>query len=193
MSDLDLAKGCLTKPSAIYTDWHAAPKDPDNILGPKQRVRRMWVVGKGLSLAWLTERLNLNVPDKPIDCRITWEELAIFNWGTAIPAEINWYLRECLPHCIERTHDRQNYMFKGKPDARFLTAQTGPVPFIWVPEYLPLPAPPSGPDRTDSAEHVGLAGLSVPPQRRLAVYAGRLLRSDLQGGAARRVSVTREP
>ena len=41
---------------------------------------------------------------------MTWQELARLNWGTDVPDEINWYLKNFFV-CTKKTADGNNYMF----------------------------------------------------------------------------------
>lgn len=43
-------------------------------------------------------------------CGLSWQELARFNWGTSIPNEINYHLRDFVG-CTKRTRDGHNYIF----------------------------------------------------------------------------------
>ncbi len=46
---------------------------------------------------------------------LSWQELAMFNWGTCIPKEVNKYLREVVG-CTQRTRDGSNYIFSTGDD-----------------------------------------------------------------------------
>jgi hypothetical protein len=43
--------------------------------------------------------------------KLTWQELAEYNWKTTFPAEINWYLGNYVG-CTAETRDGQNYSFR---------------------------------------------------------------------------------
>ncbi|MCC6527986.1 MAG: hypothetical protein IT373_35395 [Polyangiaceae bacterium] len=132
---LVLKQGCWARPSAgIFQDWRDRPADPDDLLAKKRRIRRALVIGRELDFVSITEVLNAGVPSA---FRITWQELTRFNWGTAEPAEVNWYLWYYLAPYIRRTHDRQNYRFKCDPVDQGVDYQNPALPcqFIWIPDY----------------------------------------------------------
>ena len=60
---------------------------------------------------------------------LTWQQLAIFNWGTSVPEEINRFLREQVG-CTKRTKDGHNYLFDSSDDPGII--------------YIPLPWNQSG-------------------------------------------------
>lgn len=54
---------------------------------------------------------------------ITWDQLAAYNWGTGVPAEINYYLKN-HNGCKHETSDGKNYYF----------AEDDTNPYMWVPK-----------------------------------------------------------
>jgi spore germination protein YaaH len=46
---------------------------------------------------------------------LTWQELARFNWGTDVPNEINWYLKNYFV-CTHKTADGNNYLFTSQDE-----------------------------------------------------------------------------
>ncbi len=50
---------------------------------------------------------------------MTWQELAQFNWGTAVPREINRHLHDKVG-CTKKTRDGYNYMFTSEDDPGIL-------------------------------------------------------------------------
>lgn len=54
---------------------------------------------------------------------ITWDQLTSYNWGTGVPAEINYYLKNHTG-CKHETSDGKNYYF----------AEDDSNPFVWVPK-----------------------------------------------------------
>lgn len=46
---------------------------------------------------------------------MSWKELALFNWGTAVPKEINEHLRDDVG-CTEKTADGHNYIFSSEDE-----------------------------------------------------------------------------
>jgi hypothetical protein len=69
---------------------------------------------------------------------VSWEELALYNWGTQVPREINWYLhRDCRTYTAA-TKSGHNLMFVGKkPPAPLHHARS----FLWVPGLMPVDEP----------------------------------------------------
>lgn len=64
----------------------------------------------------------VSTPDKSI----TWQDLTNFNWGTATPTEVNYYLGSHTG-CKYETSDGYNYRF----------SEEDKNPFIWVPKAEP--------------------------------------------------------
>ena len=54
-----------------------------------------------------------------------WQELAIFNWGTSVPDEINVHLRDEVG-CTKKTADGFNYMFDDSDDPGIMY-----IPKVW--------------------------------------------------------------
>lgn len=101
----------------------------------------------GKSFKWHTvlpsEPSFVKIGKRP-EVSMTWEELTHFNWGTKVPAEINWYLKEHVG-CKGVTADGKNYYFKGGEK-------------IWLPDKSP-PASPAAPT-THSAPKTSSKGSS---------------------------------
>lgn len=82
--------------------------------------------------------------------------LCQFNFGTRVPAEINWYLRNKVG-CVRTTADRKNYIFtsEASPGIVYLPKGQAPLP-------APVPAPPVQPSPPQSKlrlnSWVGLGG-----------------------------------
>ena len=66
--------------------------------------------------------------------------LCQFNFGTRVPAEINWYLRNKVG-CVKTTADRKNYVFSSDAHPGIIYLPQSPVPMPG-----PAPVPPKPPE-----------------------------------------------
>jgi hypothetical protein len=98
---------------------------------------------------------------------LTWQEVAAFNFGTAVPTELNWYLAK-HNGC---TKEKSNSYVLSSSDAR---------PFLWVPRLVerPIFAPYRSPGRRDVG-HVALDDGRDKHINTLRIKAGYLIALDL--------------
>ena len=59
---------------------------------------------------------------------ITWQELSFFNFGTAVPAEVNRSLHEFVG-CTKRTKDGKNFVFSDDDVPGIIYVPKAPQPF----------------------------------------------------------------
>ena len=150
---------CWSRPpdGALYLDWCKNPKDPDGLLDGSKGARecRSMPIGRGINFVKIVEIINAHdrdegvtdakrYPQSPAYAPLTWQDITRFNWGTAEPEEVNWYLWWYLESFLERTHDHKNYRFTADPGdvgAIIEFHRTHHFQFIWVPVAVRPPEP----------------------------------------------------